>query len=238
MIGEELFSLPNIGSRGCLISDGVVYISSINFSDGIDTSTVNYTIHAYDLNDGHIIWEREISDVNDGNHQLGFVSSKLQPNQLSKYMFFSNHDKLLIMNSDTGAILHQFIFSSRMVDIVSEQNGILIVTTSNGEEIAVPVNEFCSSDKTPAYCALLHQYLTSISLCCRVNGKYAVATQDTLVYLYKDVPNTDYRELLVPDSDNDEDYYYIREVDPMQHVVKFGVQYKTVDKRSEKNIIS
>lgn len=234
MIGEELFSLPNIGSRGCSISDGVAYISSIDFSNGIDTSAVNYIIHAYDLNDGHIIWKRELCDVNDGNHQLGFVSSELQPNQLSKYMFFSNHDKLLIMNSDTGATLHQFTFSSRIIDIVSERNGILIVTTANGEEIAVPVNEFCSSDKTTAYCALLHQYLTSISLCCRVNDKYAVATQDTLVYLYKDVPNPDYRELLVPDSNYDEDYYYIREVDPMQRIVKYVVQYKTVDKRSEK----
>lgn len=39
---------------------------------------------------------------------------------------------------------------------------------------------------------------------------------------------------MIPDSNSDEYYYYIREVDPMQRVVKFGVQYKTVDKRSEK----
>lgn len=234
MIGEEICSLPNnVGLRGCTISEGVAYISTIDFSNGIDTSAVNYIIQAFNINDGHIIWKRELSDVNDGNHQLGFVPLELQPNQ-SKYMFFSNHDKLLIMNSDTGATLHQFIFSSRIVDIVPERNGILIVTTAIGEEIAVLVNEFCSSDKTTAYHALLHQYLTSISLCCRANDKYGVATQDTLVYLYQDVPNPDYRELLIPDSNYDEDYYYIREVDPMQRVVKYGVQYKTVDKRSEK----
>ena len=233
MIGEEICSMPNAGSLSCEILEDIVYISAIDFSNGIDTSEVNYILQAFDLNDGHRIWRRELSDVNDSNHQLGFVPSEFQPNQ-SEFMFFSNHDKLLIMNPDTGATLHQFVFSNRIIDIVSERNGILIVTTANGEEIAIPVNEFCSSDNATAYCALLHQYLTGVSLCCRVNDKYAVATQDTLVYLYKDVSNPDYRELLIPDSNSDEYYYYIREVDPMQRVVKFGVQYKTVDKRSEK----
>lgn len=233
VICEEICSLPYAGLRDCTILNGVAYVCAIDFSNGIDTSGVDYILQAIDLNDNHIIWKREIIDANDGNYQLRFVSSELKSNQ-SKYLFSTIHDKLLIINSDTGEILHQFIFFSRIVDLVSEKNSILIVTTSDGEEFALPVYEFCTSDNTPAYCALLHQYLTSISLCCRVNGKYAVATQDALVYLYKDVPNPDYRELLIPDSNYDEWYYYIREVDPMQGVVKYGVQYKTIDKRSEK----
>ena len=222
----EQYSLPYGELCSSSKDNGIVYSVSTDFVYG-DMGTVNYIVRAFDLVNKKSIWEQTISGQ--GYTGKTGVIKKDTINSDSDCVFFINSDKMTLMQADNGKIIHQYIFSGNIIDYRESLNGIIIVTIADGEEIAIEINRLFYSESEPTpqpVCYLLHNYLTDVSCCSRANDKYFVSSStDNKVYIYQDVENPDYTELLKPDSERDESSIYISAIDVQQQNVKYIARY-------------
>ena len=164
-----------------------------------DTVIDNYAaVYVYDYNSAKEKWRYEFGSVDSTNAFVGKLYSE-HTKSFCDMIFAAIGNKLVLIESNTGNLIHEYILNGNVSDVYYSKDGIIYALTNNGVEVAVYIKEtkreqFDNEHYIGIY--QIREFLNKPESIVYYNGSYAVTNENSNeVYVYADVKNEDFVEI-------------------------------------------
>lgn len=177
-----------------VIDDGLITLYTYT-----DTVVDNYAaMYVYDHNSAKEKWKYEFGSVASTNAFVGKLYSK-NTKSYCDMIFATIGDKLVLVESNTGELIHEYALNGNICDLYYSKDGIIYALTDNGVELAIPVKgvskeQFDNEHYIGIY--QTRQFLSKPESIAYYNGSYVVVNENSNeAYIYSDVKNEDFVEI-------------------------------------------
>lgn len=165
--------------------------NGVHIGIGNDWFTADYVIDAISSVDQSIMWEYSLDGINIDTLMGTEMFTKQSNENDENILIIISNKKVILLDCLTGTCLHTYYFQTEIVNYWLSENGYIVVMTDQGTEMAL----VASDDSYNAI--LLHQFPSTLDGYANRSGKYAMSQNNSnRIYLFQDVENPDYTELL------------------------------------------